>query len=134
MAIDAETQRLMLNWAAWRCGSIGSVATSGAYSLEGRGRHEETSIPLINGEAVEVDQAVSDLAPDLKLAVEEYWTRTGVIADKAKRCSCTTMTLYRRLDRAHAAINSFRQQQRARLKPAASLAFLKPAAIAIKKA
>jgi hypothetical protein len=111
MAIDADTERMMVNWALWRSGSLTGVAVSGAYELEARGRYEETPMPLINGEACEVDQAVARLDAPLKLAVEEYWLRTGPVVDKARRCGCEAKTLYRRLDRAHESIKAFREER-----------------------
>lgn len=112
MAIDAETNRLMQNWALWRSGSLTGVPSSGAYELEGRGSRAELPMPLINGDAVEIDQAVGQLDAPLKLAVEEYWLRAGSIEEKARRCGCEARTLYRRLDRAHAGIHANRRAKR----------------------
>lgn len=112
MAIDAETERMMLNWAMWRSGSLTGVAVTGAYELEARGRREETPIPLINGEACEVDEEVQLLDAALKMALEEYWLRTGPLVDKARRCGCGLATLYRRLERAHFRINSELRRKR----------------------
>ena len=110
MAIDTETERMMNNWALWRSGSMTGCAVSGAYELEARGRHGDTPMPLINGEAVEIDQAVQLLDYTQRSAVEEFWLRTGPVVDKARRCGCAVAALYRRLERAHQAIRAHRQQ------------------------
>lgn len=112
MAIDAETERVMRNWAMWRAGSLTGVPVSGAYDLEAPGHRGDTAIPLINGEAVEVEQAVQAIDEQLRTVLEEYWLKSGPIEMKARRCACCVATLYRRLDRAHAAIKAHRAELR----------------------
>ena len=105
MAIAAETERMMRNWARWKTGAPIGVSSSSAYELEGRGRREEVSIPLLNGEAIDVDKAVHDLPGWLHEAVWQYWIRGGSVEEKARRCHCAVKTLYRRLDEAHGRIH-----------------------------
>jgi len=96
--VDHETERLMQNWARWRSGVSVSVGVSSAYQLEARGRRSETPMPLINGDAVLVDQAVEALPDGLKIVLIEYWVRGGRNEQKLKRCRCTERTFYRRLE------------------------------------
>ena len=126
VAISFETERVMTNWARWRTGALVGLSVSGAYQLEAKGPRAETPIPIINGEAVEVDQAVQSLDAPLKGAVEEYWLRSGPVVDMARRLGCGVTTLYRRLERAHQAVELFRHQLRARTLRMRE-AFLRPA-------
>lgn len=98
----------MLNWAAWKLGggSFFPPVTS-AYDLEARGRHEETSVELINGEAIDVERGMATLADELKLVVAEYWLRRGTVRQKLKSCRCSSRTFYRRLDQAHRQIHEY---------------------------
>ena len=112
MAIDAETERMMNNWARWRSGGGVSVAVTAAYDLEARGRREEVSMPLINGEAVDVDAAVEALPAELKQIVVEFWTKAGTIRNKANRCGSSVEPFYRKLEDAHYRIRTFLANRR----------------------
>jgi DNA-directed RNA polymerase specialized sigma24 family protein len=104
VAIDADTQRMMNNWACWRSGVLIGTPISGAYDLEARGLREETSMPLLNGEALDVEAAVRQLPHELHAVVCEYWLRNGSSAQKARKCRCAAKTFYRRLEQAHSRI------------------------------
>lgn len=110
MAIDTETQRLMTNWARWRLGMSIRIAMTAAYSLEGRGPRADVAMPLFDGEAVEVNQAVDLMAEELRQAVVEYWLKSEPVERKAARCLCTVRRFYKRLDRAHAVVREHRRQ------------------------
>lgn len=99
--VDAETHRLMTNWVRWKTGAPMGMAVSGAYDLEAPGRREETSIPLLNGEASDTDEAIDLLPEELQLVIAEYWLRKGTIRQKFHRCRCSERTFYRRLHQAH---------------------------------
>lgn len=115
VAMAAETERLMRNWARWRSGVPIGLAVSGAYDLEAPGRREETPIPLLNGEAVDVEEGVQALPTELKLVVyvhwldrdlQEKWIGGKATTDRrARRCRCAVATYYRRLGHAHARIH-----------------------------
>lgn len=129
MAIDEETHRLMSNWAAWQSGASISLALSGAYALEARGRRAEMCMPLLNGEALDVDRAVEQLDLSLHQVIREQWLRGGTAVQKARACRCHVDTFYKRLDVAHAHIRSYlaereraAQLQRARYKKIADQA------------
>lgn len=107
MAIAAETSRMMRNWARWKTGAPIGLAVSSAYQLEGRGRREEAPIPLLNGEALDVDKAVHDLPGELYHVVEQYWLKRGTMRDRARRCHCSEATFYRRLDDAHSRVHIY---------------------------
>lgn len=107
--IEDETQRRMINWVRWKTGAPIGLAVSSAYALEAPGRREETSIPLLNGEAMDVDVAVEVLPLELKLAIDEYWLRKGTIRQKLHRCRCGAKVFYLRLDQAHGRIRQHLQ-------------------------
>ncbi len=113
MALDPEMTRLMLNWTQWRCGGSIRMAMSGAYDGMPRDPWDEP-IPLMNGEAVDVEAAVERLEEHIRKATEEFWLRTGNARDKAKRCGCSEAALYRRLDQAHAFVRAYLNELRAR--------------------
>lgn len=104
MSIDADTQRMMLNWARWRSGVLIGLPISGAYDLEAPGLREEVSMPLLNGEAMDVDEAVKQLHHELHAVLCEYWLRNGSATQKARKCRCAVGTFYRRLEHAHSRI------------------------------
>lgn len=114
MAIDDETARLMNNWAQWRAGASVGLAMSGAYDAAIRDTFD-TPMPLLNGEALEVNQAVERLEAPLATAVTEYWCYSGNAVEKARRCGCALATLYRRLDQAHAGVHAYRRELLARV-------------------
>lgn len=111
-AEEAETRRLMLNWAQWKSGASISVAVSQAWRLEARGRRADAAIPLLNGEAAEVDAAVDALPSELHQAVVEYWCKRGNVEKKARACHCSVATFYRRLAEAHSRIRALMQARR----------------------
>jgi hypothetical protein len=120
-AEEMEIDGLMTNWALWRtlgggpsAGESGSGLISSAYSLKARGRRSAVAMPLINGDAVMVDQAVRMLPALLLRVVYAQWL--ALIHDKrghlkpwphanveqrARGCACSVRTYYRWLDDAH---------------------------------
>lgn len=103
--IDTETERRMTNWARWRvAGGRISLAMSSAYSLEGRGRRDEVGVPLIDGEAEDVEKVVLALQYPLQLVLIEYWVKGGSVAQKARACRCARSTFFERLALGHKAV------------------------------
>lgn len=110
--VDAETERLMQNWARWRAGARMSVAISRAYNLEAAGRYDETPMPPIDGEAILVDAVVEALPDGIKLVLVEYWVRGGRFEQKVARCRCTVSTFYRRLEDGNARVRRGLEERR----------------------
>jgi DNA-directed RNA polymerase specialized sigma24 family protein len=104
--IDVDTKRMMENWIRWKLGGggPGNPSVTSNYDLEARGRREQISTPLLNGEAIDVDAAVDKLPAQLKNVIVQYWLRRGSARQKAKACRCAPDTFYRRLAQAHDAI------------------------------
>ena len=131
---EAETARLMNNWAHWKAGVSISVAVSSAFNLEARGRREAVSVPLLNGEAADVDAAVDALPRELHQVVVMHWLgettdhrgkprkmRAATIEQRAQACSCAVATYYRRLEHAHARIRALMRGKRAQAERAREL-------------
>lgn len=114
MSIDDETTRLMLNWAQWRTGASVSMAMSGCYTGMAAGDSYDTPMPLLNGEAIEVNQAVERLEPHQGKAVTEFWCYSGNPYEKAARLGCSPAAMYRRLEQAHAFVHAYRRELRAK--------------------
>ena len=109
---EAETARLMQNWAQWRSGASISVAVSSAFDLEARGRREAVSVPLLNGEAVDVDSAVEALPTDLHVVVIEHWLKKGTAEKHARECGCGLTTYWKRLGHGHERIRALMRAKR----------------------
>lgn len=105
MKLDAETTRVMENWAGWRRGDSIGAAVSSAYR-DVRDAYD-MPLPLINGEAVDVQKAIDRLEPHQAKAVEEFWVRRGQLHQIVRACGCSKAALYRRLDQAHRFIHAF---------------------------
>lgn len=124
-AEEAETNRLMTNWVRWKSGAPIGVALSAAYALEAQGRREGTSIPLLNGEASDVDDAVSSLPRELYVAILIHWLRArqepggklvpvkaATVEQRARACGCSERTYFRRLEHAHERVRALMRAKR----------------------
>lgn len=133
---DAETHRLMTNWARWKSGASVGAAMSSAYDLEARGRRELVSTPLLNGEAAEVDAAVVALPSELYDVITVRWlgkirprlsrvntlhshggdplerVRASTAREQAAACRLPLRSYYRRLAHAHARIRALMHARR----------------------
>jgi len=104
--IEWVEQRLQ-NWARWKAirggsGSMGYAAVSLADADAGRDGYITASVPMIDVEASETDDAVQRLWPGgLHLAVLEVYLGRGGMRDKALRMCCTEQALHARITRAH---------------------------------
>lgn len=110
--IDESTKVLMLNWAAWRLSrEQPGLSMSNAYSLvQSRGGSGGScAIVLLNDEAFEVEQAIGAMADYLRQALIEYWLRSEPAPKKASRCRCSLATYWRRLERGHEWVHTFRR-------------------------
>jgi len=101
--IDWIEQRLQ-NWARWvltRRGELG-FQSSDTMRPGGTGGYRQAAIPIADAEASDTDEAIRRLYPGgLALAVQEFYTGQGGIADKAGRLHCGESTLHKRIDDAH---------------------------------
>ena len=125
MARIEEIERRLLNWARWRAGagSGGMGYASVNMASEGaRDGYREATIPTIDCEAEETDRVVMSLASELRAAVEAVYLGQGTVAEKARRLCLSEAGMYRRIDQAHARMQSWlndldqaRRRQRARV-------------------
>lgn len=103
--IDWVEERLLV-WARWKIarggGDMGysSVDLGGANG--GRSGYVTASIPMLDVEAAETDEAVQKLYPGgLRLTVVEYYCGPGGVDDKLQRLCCAKATLMKRIEQAH---------------------------------
>lgn len=93
------------NWARWvlaRRGELG-FQSSDTMRAGGTAGYRQAAIPIGDAEASDTDQAIRRLYPGgLALAVHEFYTGQGGVADKAARLCIAESILYRRIDQAHA--------------------------------
>jgi DNA-directed RNA polymerase specialized sigma24 family protein len=117
--LDAEFRRRMTNWSIWRSGASISLAASTAYDPALHESNYDECYPLMNGDAVDVEEAVLQLPPELRNVVEAYWVGRGSNEQKARSCKCAIRTYWRRLDHAHVRIQQHLSVRRARHRRAA---------------
>lgn len=102
----------MTNWALWKSGASIRMAVTAAWGLEAKGRREAASVPLLNGEAADVDSAVDALPPELHDVIVEHWLKKGTAEKHARSCRCEIRTYYRRLEHAHERIRALMRAKR----------------------
>lgn len=108
MARDEEIQRRLLSWGRWRAGmrtgGMGYAALD-LTSWTGSGdRYRESTIPAMDAEAAQTDQAVQALPSELRRTCEVVYLEGGTVEKKAARLACNPRTVYARLDRIHVAV------------------------------
>lgn len=120
---EEDLERALRNWARWVV-SGGSTLCSGfpLAELASHGTRSEAPIPIMNGEAVELDIIIgsADLVPVRYaevLRVHYVWEFEPPAA--ARRCRCCIKTYYNRLEKAWDLVHSGRQ---ARHRAAAAVA------------
>lgn len=90
------------DWAMWKAGAGGR-----GYDLNQRpsgGESPLSYVPVNDLECAEIDACVCSLQPLLRQAIEESYLRIGTTEQAATKCACSRMTLWRRLDEAHAKV------------------------------
>lgn len=112
--IDWVEERLQ-NWALWWLGRRGELGygSSNPLGAGGGGGYREATVPIMDAEASNTDEAIGRLSPPgLALTVREFYAGAGGIADKAQRLACSEATIHRRVEQAHAQLaEDFRGQR-----------------------
>lgn len=95
--------RMLENWARWVVADGGSKRSPyPAYNLEPPGPRAGSQLPMLNGEAEDVDAVIADMSPRYQqpLRMNYQWPN---VADRvnAKRCNCSLNTYKSRLHEAH---------------------------------
>lgn len=97
----------LVNWARWRAmrggaGGLGYAAVRLSAANAGRGGYLSASVPVLDVEAHETDDAVRLLHPGgLRLTVTEVYCGAGGLRDKARRLCCSEGEIHRRVGQAH---------------------------------
>lgn len=76
-ALDEHFVRLMRNWARVAIGTSEAFSTTGAYDGIGSDCWGESGIPVLTGEAADVDAALQAIDQRYRGAVVLFWTREG---------------------------------------------------------
>jgi hypothetical protein len=101
---DQELVRLLTNWAMWLAGGrMSSSSPYPAYNLAPPGPHYGNVMPVLNGEAHDVDTIlVRDLPQRYQQAIRIYYCWPELAdAVKARKCACSLNTYKDRVDEAH---------------------------------
>jgi hypothetical protein len=76
-ALDEHFVRLMRNWARVAIGSSEAFASTGAYDGISTDAWGDGGMPLLTGEAADVDLALQSIDQRYRKAVTLFWTREG---------------------------------------------------------
>jgi len=76
-ALDEHFIRMMRNWARVAVGTSEAFSFTGAYDGIGADCWGETGIPVLTGEAADVDAALQAIDQRYRGAVVLFWTREG---------------------------------------------------------
>lgn len=106
---DDYVEQRLLAWARWKEGS-GGGGLGYAHVQMGVPRVDNdatagSTVPVLECEARETDQAVQALPSELRRTVEVYYIEPGGVRDKAALLCCGESTVYARIDRAHVLIS-----------------------------
>ena len=107
-SIDDDLERRLQNWARWTAdaGPYSTARISIVYSGGARGRRAEPSMPLISGEAVELDMLIGRLSTSHRDALRAHYARRGPAGQwlgtlsemaVAQALGCARSTLHERL-------------------------------------
>lgn len=108
-----DYDRRMSNWRRWRLfgNTPGSGSSPAIYQALATGiynrtdpRRREATMPMIDGEAADTDQAVRSLAAAQRQAIEVFYLQSGGMDRKARACGCRRDTFKDRLQAARVAI------------------------------
>lgn len=115
--VDEELERLLRNWAAWRMGAErgGGIPPSPAYSLVPPSPRYESRVPVLSGDAEEVDRIVVG-PPGLDVKLREvlevhYMQAEQPIRARVAACGCANETYYNRLEQARALVRAALNQR-----------------------
>jgi hypothetical protein len=101
--MDHEIERMLENWARWKVsgGWGGANTVSSLYNLGPRSPRSGNVIPILNGEAEDLDRIIEGLADvRLKRVIVIQYQWGGAQEGKARRCGCCVNTFKARLEKA----------------------------------
>lgn len=76
-ALDEHTVRLLRNWARWFSGSSDAYARTSAYDDCQGGGWGDGGVPILSGEAQDVDAALHAIDQRYRRAVMMFWLHEG---------------------------------------------------------
>ncbi len=98
MAVLAEWDRILSNWALWLLGGRGgSGFASPVYSMAPRGRRSDDWMSLLLAEAVDPDSKIRQLPKVQQNALVAWYVWSGAVAVRARQLGCCENTLRNRV-------------------------------------
>lgn len=107
--MDHEIERMLENWARWKVsgGWNGAGSISSLYDMGPRSPRSGNVIPILNGEAEDMDRIIEGLEDvRLKRVIVIQYQWGGAQETKARRCGCCVNTFKARLEKAQQMILS----------------------------
>lgn len=107
MAKIEWVEERLVNWARWRtlrggAGVLGFAGVQLGGANAGRSGYVTSSVPVLEVEASDTDEAVQRLNPrGLALTLIEVYCEPGTVGEHAAKLCCSVPTIYARLDQAH---------------------------------
>lgn len=100
--MDHDIERILENWAKWKAGDGygGAMSCSPLYDMGPRAPRYGNVMPILNGEAEDIDKIINSLDERLKRAISIQYLWGDTQQQKAKRCGCCLNTFKARLDKA----------------------------------
>jgi hypothetical protein len=108
-----DYERRMRNWALWRSGGADLMwlSLSNIYDMGPRAPRLGNVMPILQGEAEDVDEAVRSLAEELQRAVVLWYVRQLEPERMRKALRCRRESVQERLDQAREQIVAFLEQR-----------------------
>lgn len=106
---DPDLVRKLENWARWKLGDecFGGLSPYPIYNLGPRPPRADPGMPMLNGEALDMDEVIKELPERYKLVVETEYCKPWLAQSKrAWRCGCCVNTYKTRLIEAKLRIKS----------------------------
>lgn len=97
---DFEYERRMNNWRLWRLSERLSFGGSPfpVYNLTPRPPRGENVIPILAGEAEEIERVVQELPVEIRRAIEIWFLHAGSVSAKRKMLRCRRERMFEWLE------------------------------------
>lgn len=121
-----EIERMLNNWALWVFSgrsSISSISPYPAYNLAPPPPRSGSTMPILSGEAEELDKIIQGIDQRLGRAIAVFYLWNDTQEQKAKRCGVCVNTFKDRLGRGKEAVKAEWYRRRAMRREKKALAF-----------
>lgn len=84
--IESEIERMLNNWALWSAGGgLAAHCAVSVYDLGGRGTRAASTMPVIDGEAMDIDAIIKTLEFEERQALHARYKREVLVEPMLKR-------------------------------------------------